>query len=150
MIQWHIETRKIKSLKPHQKNPRKLSKHDAEHLKVSLEKFGLIDKPIITKAGVIIGGHQRVELLKKMGRKEIDCWVCDEEMGDKDIDELNIKLNRATGKWDWDILANDWEDQELLEWGFEITELVRKDPPEEKGDPKKKPLKKCPECGHEF
>lgn len=124
MIQWHIEKRSIKSLKPHPKNPRKLSKHDSDHLKKSLEKFGLIDKPIITKEGMIIGGHQRLAVLKGLGHKEVECYVPDQKIEDKDIEELNIRLNRNLGEWDYDILANQWETQDLINWGFTPEEMM--------------------------
>jgi DNA modification methylase len=118
MMKWNIEILRIKDLKPHQKNPRKMSKDDADNLQKSLDKFGLIDKPIVTQEGLIIGGHQRVAVLKKMGKKEVECYVPDSEMSKKDINELNIRLNRNIGEWDWDILANQWEVNDLLEWGF--------------------------------
>lgn len=124
MINWHLETRKIKDLKDHPKNPRRLSKHDAEHLEKSIEKFGLIDKPIITKDGQIIGGHQRKRILKKLALKEVECWVPDKDLNEKEIEELNIRLNRNTGEWDFDILANEWDQEELLDWGFSAEELL--------------------------
>jgi len=129
MINWKLELRKIKDLKPHPKNPRKLSKHDAEHLQKSIEKFGLIDKPIITKDGIIIGGHQRIAILKKMGKAgdSVECYVPDREIEQKDIDELCLRLNRNLGEWDWDILANQWEIDELFDAGFDPEELANSD-----------------------
>ena len=118
MIEWHIEKRKISSLKDHPKNPRKLSKHDAGHLKESLEKFGLADKPIITKDGLIIGGHQRKRILKQMGFNEIDCMVPDRDLSQKEIDELNIRLNRNLGECDYDKLANEWNFEDIINWVF--------------------------------
>jgi DNA modification methylase len=123
MINWLLERRKIKDLKRHPKNPRKLSKHDAEHLQKSLEKFGIVDKACITKDNVIIGGHQRIQMLKRMGVKEIEVWVPDRDLDAKDIDELNIRLNRNAGEWDFDILANQWEVSDLLDFGFTQEEL---------------------------
>ena len=41
----------------------------------------------------------------------------------KHVEELNIRLNKNTGEWDWDILANDWEVDDLLAWGFTEEEL---------------------------
>jgi DNA modification methylase len=134
LINWTIQKRKIKDLKPHPKNPRKLSAHDADHLKKSLEKFGLIDKPIITTDNLIIGGHQRIAVLKKMGNKEVDCFVPDCEIVEKDIEELNIRLNRNAGEWDYDILANQWDIKDLTDYGFTNEELDFQDP--EQIDPK--------------
>lgn len=123
MINWKTETRKLCDLKPHPKNPRQLSEHDAKNLQISLKKFGLIDKPVITQSGDVIGGHQRIAILKKMGVKEIECYVPDTELSKRDVDELNIRLNRNLGEWDYDILANDWDANDLMEWGFTPEEL---------------------------
>lgn len=124
MIQWHIENRKIKDLKPHPKNARRLTKDQALHLEISLEKFGLIDLPIINTENTIIGGHQRINLLKKKKIKEIDCWVPDHELTQEEVDELNIRLNKNTGEFDFDILANEWDIQNLVEWGFTEKDLL--------------------------
>jgi hypothetical protein len=56
---WHIEKRKISELKDYGKNPRILKEDQEIHLRISLEKFGIIDKPIINLDNTIIGGHQR-------------------------------------------------------------------------------------------
>lgn len=124
MIKWHLETRKISELKDHPKNPRKLDKHQAEHLQKSLEKFGLIDKPIINLDNQIIGGHQRKNILKKMKVKDVECFVPDRLLTESEIDELNIRLNRNTGEWDWDILANQWDVEQLIDWGFKAEEFL--------------------------
>lgn len=121
-MKWILQTRKIKDLKPHSKNPRTLSKYDAAHLSKSLEKFGLIDKPIIS-GDQIIGGHQRISILKKLRHKEVECYVSEEPLSQEDIDELNICLNRNQGEWDFDILANQWDGQQLLDYGFTPEEL---------------------------
>ncbi len=115
---------KIKDLKKHPKNPRQLNKDQEKHLSHSIDKFGLIDKPIVTIDGLIIGGHQRINVLKKQKIKEIECWIPDQELTERDIDELNIRLNKNTGDWDYDILADQWEVNDLLEWGFTEEELT--------------------------
>lgn len=124
MINWHLETRKLADLKDHPKNPRKLDKDQAEHLQKSLEKFGLIDKPIINLDNQIIGGHQRKNVLKKMKLKQIECFVPDHMLTPEEVDELNIRLNRNTGDWDWDILANQWDTEQLIDWGFKAEEFL--------------------------
>jgi DNA modification methylase len=123
-MQWHLEKRNINDLKDHPKNPRQLSKHDAEHLQKSIDKFGLIDKPIINLDNQIIGGHQRKSILKKLKIKEIECWVPDKQLDEKQVEELNIRLNKNTGDWDWDVLANEFDVDNLMEWGFTAEELI--------------------------
>lgn len=122
-LQWKLETRPISSLKNYSKNPRILSKEQAVHLEKSIDKFGLIDKPIINIDGTIIGGHQRIRTIKKNKNKQIECWVPERILDEKEIEELNIRLNKNTGDWDWDILANQWEISDLLEWGFTLEEF---------------------------
>jgi DNA modification methylase len=123
MIKWQLKTFRTKDLKEYSKNPRKLSKHQYEHLKTSIEKFGLIDKPIVTEDGILIGGHQRKKILEKTGVKEVECYVPDRTLSDKEIEELNIRLNKNTGEWDFDILTTQWDHNDLLSWGFEKSEL---------------------------
>lgn len=123
MINWTLEKRSLDTLKDHPHNPRKMSKHDAEQLKSSLQRFGIIDKPVITPDGQIIGGHQRKKILKQLKIKEVDCWVPDRDLTQEEIDELCIRLNRNTGEWDFEKLANEWDMSGLLEWGFDEKEF---------------------------
>jgi DNA modification methylase len=123
MLTWKLEKRLIKDLKRHPKNPRQLSKEQERHLRTSLDKFGIAEKIIINQDNTIIGGHQRVQILKNKKHKEIDCWVPERRLTEKEVDELNIRLNKNTGDWDWDVLANQWEIADLIEWGFTPDEL---------------------------
>jgi len=118
MYQWHLETRRIDELKPYEKNPRTLSQSQAIHLSDSVDRFGVIDKPVINLDNTIIGGHQRIEILKAKGSTEVEVWVPDRQLDEKEIEELNIRLNRNNGEWDFDILGNQFEITDLLQWGF--------------------------------
>lgn len=117
-ISWSLQIRKISDLKSHPKNPRKISPKDARELEKSLSKFGMIDKPIINTDDTVIGGHQRLKIIKKLGIKEIEVYVPNKHLETQDVDELNIRLNRNTGEWDHDILVSDWNKKDLIEWGF--------------------------------
>jgi ParB-like chromosome segregation protein Spo0J len=159
MINWKLETIPIKQLKNHSKNPRQIGKEQFERLGNLIDKFGLIDKPIVNQDMTLIGGHQRVRFLKKKKVKSVDCWVAEEQISEEDIDELCIGLNLHQGNWDWDILANQWEPLDLLKYGFseekllgtckEAEEVLNEMDEEEKSSRKKK-QKCCPNCGHEF
>ena len=151
MLEWKIETRKIADLKPYHKNPRSLSKEQAKHLQTSLEKFGLIDKPIINTDNTIIGGHQRLAILKKMKHKEVEVYVPSSLLNDKDLQQLNIRLNQ-TGEFDFDILANQYELSDLVDWGFDEKDFQMDLSIEEKEESPKinKKTTKCPSCGCEF
>ena len=153
MKTWHLETRKIKDLLSNPKNPRYIKKEMAHHLSDSIAKFGLIDKPIITNENLIIGGHQRVNTLKKMKVKEVECWVCDDELTDEDVEEIMIGMNLHQGSFDYDLLANEFEIEKLFEYGFTPQELLDvnvDDILKEEEEKKEKKSKSCPSCGYEF
>jgi|SRR5215469_2854104 len=152
MINWHLEKRLIKDLKPNPKNPRELSRDQERQLSASLDKFGLADKPIINTDGMIIGGHMRVRILKGKKHKEIDVLVPDRSLTEEEVDEFTIRLNQNHGSWDWDVLGNEWNLPDLVNWGFDPNELDISsfdDVKQEKAQKGKK-LKMCPQCGHEF
>jgi ParB-like chromosome segregation protein Spo0J len=147
MIDWHLENRKISSLVPHKSNPRRMTKEQKAALQMSIEKFGLIDKPVITLEGQIIGGHQRIKILKEMGTKEVLCWVPDKSMTEQEVDELLIRHNKNTGEFDWDVLGNEFDVPDLLDWGFTAEDL-HIDTGED--EPKEKAEKCCPHCGEKL
>ena len=124
-INWTLQTFNLDELTDYYKNPRSLSEKEFKQLKTSLDKFGMIDKPIVNldAGNTIIGGHQRKHVLEAEGVKEVECWVPDRELSDKEVEELNIRLNKNTGSWDFDTLANEFELPDLIEWGFEPFEL---------------------------
>lgn len=149
MIQWKTEIRHVKGLKPHPKNPRVLTKDQHSHLKTSVQKFGLADKPIINTDGTLIGGHQRLKILKELGYTEIEVLVPDRELTQEEVDEMNIRLNKNTGEFDYEILANEWEVNDLIDWGFSAQDLhllMDDDLDMPMGEEKEEGCK-CPTCG---
>lgn len=122
-IKWTFEKRKIDDLIEYDNNPRYITEHDAQHLKQSIAKFGLIDKPIVTLQNKILGGHQRINLLKEMGYDHVMCWVPNRELSFDEEAELNLRLNRNQGSFDFDILANVYNEDDLKEWGFTDHEI---------------------------
>jgi ParB-like chromosome segregation protein Spo0J len=127
-ITWKTEKRKIGDLIEWDQNPRQLSKHDYDHLKKSLDKFGVADPIIINLDGSIIGGHQRKKILLEAGLLKqsdtIDVRIPDRQLTDDEARELAIRLNRNQGAWDFDALANNFDVEELTEWGFTEDELL--------------------------
>jgi len=146
MIDWHLESCKISSLKPHKSNPRRMTKEQKAALQSSMEKFGLIDKPVCTQDGQIIGGHQRIRILKEKGVSEVTCWIPDRQLTEQEVDELLIRHNKNTGEFDFDILANEFDIKDLFDWGFTAEDLQVDEPKEEK----EKPEKCCPHCGEKI
>ena len=101
-------------------NPRKLTKKEHQQLKDSLTRFGLIDPIIINthidRENIIIGGHQRVRIWKELGHKSIP--TIEINLDSQKEKELNVRLNKNVGSWDFDMMANYFEVEELSEWGF--------------------------------
>lgn len=128
-----IEKKKLSDLTPAPYNPRQSTAKQEKQLKASLEKFGVVEPIIFNKqTGYIVGGHFRVRELKKLGYKEIECVIVD--LSEEDEKELNIRLNANTGEWDWDALANEWDSEQLIEWGMDLpnTDYEIEEKPEQK------------------
>jgi ParB-like chromosome segregation protein Spo0J len=141
-----IETKKLSDLKPAPYNPRTSNKKQEKNLKESLSKFGLVE-PIIfnQRTGYIVGGHFRVRELKKLGYKSIECVIVD--LSEEEEKELNIRLNANTGAWDFDLLANEWNIDQLVDWGLEGIPF---DMSEEETIKEDKQIETCEKCGKEI
>jgi len=153
-ITWNLKTFNIYDLTDYSKNPRSLTKQQFEQLKKSLDKFGLIDKPIINadEKNTVIGGHQRLRVLRAEGQKSVECWIPSRKLTDREVEELNIRLNKNTGDWDFDTLANNFEMGDLLDWGFTEIDLGLYPEDEEKSSTDEPSYEKpkmiiCPNCG---
>tara|TARA_R100000781_G_scaffold102595_1_gene66126 strand:- start:231 stop:725 length:495 start_codon:yes stop_codon:yes gene_type:complete len=127
-----IEIIKINKLKPAEYNPRQITKKQYKDLKQSIEKFGLVDPIIVNKCFTVIGGHQRLKVCKELKHKEVGCVILN--LTKESERELNIRLNKSGGEWDFDLLSN-FEIEELKDWGFKEIELgLNIDKIEEKKD----------------
>ena len=110
----------IDKLKAADYNPRKklvAGDPEFEKLKNSILEFGYVEPVIFNKrTGVVVGGHQRLEVLRHLGNTEVDCVVVDiDEQKEK---ALNIALNKISGAWDDALLTNLLKD--LSGSGFDI------------------------------
>ena len=116
---------KIKELKEAEYNPRQISEDAFAQLKTSLEKFECVEPAVVNnnpdRTNVIVGGHQRIKAAKALGWKEFPCVYV--KLTPEQEKELNIRLNKNTGEFDFDILANEFEIDDLLDWGFTTDEL---------------------------
>jgi site-specific DNA-methyltransferase (adenine-specific) len=96
----------ISELKPAAYNPRKnLSDKDPEYqrIKRSIEEFGYVDPVIVNADYTVIGGHQRLKVLKEMGEASIDVVVVDLPKNQEKA--LNVALNKISGDWDFSQLS---------------------------------------------
>lgn len=96
----------INELLPADYNPRKeLTPDDREYqkIKTSIETFGYVDPIIINKDKTIIGGHQRLNVLRDLGYTDID--VIEIDIDKTKEKALNVALNKISGEWDIDKLG---------------------------------------------
>ena len=120
-ITWQIEKRKLADLKPHSKNPRQFTDKGMKDLENSINSIGFMQPININQDGTILSGHARTLKLKEMGETQVDVYVPDRMLTPKQEEEVLVRANANTaGQWDFDILANEFEDFELQEWGLEI------------------------------
>lgn len=122
-FKWHYEQRKISELNPAPYNPRRLTKDQKEQLDKSLSKFGVAEPIVINTNNTVIGGHQRLKLLKAQGITIVDVSIPDRQLTEDEEKEMNLRLNKNLGEFDFDLLANNFEAEMLQEVGFGDDEL---------------------------
>ena len=142
---------KLSELKKLEWNPRTITKEDMQKLTDSIKKFWVIEwRPLLvsnrTGENIIIWWNQRYEVCKKIGIKEAPVSLITKEYLDDVIEkhlketgeqmtyedaenELIIRDNISNGEWDYDVLANEWDTEQLQDWGLDIeyTKEVEKD-----------------------
>jgi DNA modification methylase len=112
-------------LRPSQYNPRQWDKEAKKQLRQSIAKFGLVDPLLVNSAksreGVVIGGHFRLAIAKELGYEKVPVvYICIDDLEKEK--ELNIRLNKNLGEFDWDMLAN-FGDSLLSDIGFSSEEM---------------------------
>ena len=115
----------MSELKPATYNPRRWSDEAISGLRESIERFGLVDPILVNSAenrkNIVIGGHFRLKVAKDLGYKEIPVVYLNIPDIDKEK-ELNLRLNRNLGEWDFKLLA-DFDESLLATIGFSSEEL---------------------------
>lgn len=122
-IVWREEERHVTELAGYQRNPRRISKPQFEALKADIEKLGYHNPIAIQPNGEIISGHQRCKALKELGHKTIRVIVPSRPLTDDEYRQMLIQSNLQRGDFDMDMLANDFDVEELLDWGFDPNDL---------------------------
>lgn len=130
-----IEYADIQTLKPSEYNPRKWDKTAISNLTESIKKYGCVDPVIVNNApkrnGIVIGGHFRLKVAKELGFTSIPVIYINIPNIEVEKD-LNLRLNKAVGDWDWDLLK-DFDQDLLLDVGFtseEVDRFLTEDEPE--------------------
>jgi len=116
---------KISELNPAPYNPRSWSEEAIANLTESIKRFGLVDPIIVNGAqnrrNVVIGGHFRLKVAKDLGYKEVPVVYVNIPDVEKEK-ELNLRLNRNTGTWDYELLKS-FDLDMLLDIGFDDSDL---------------------------
>jgi len=123
---WTTETRKLRDLKPWPVNPRQIQKEQAERLQESFDTFGQVETIAIGPANEVFNGHQRLNvLLAQHGPDyEVDVRVSSRPLTEHERQKLTVFLHKgAIGEWDFELLANTFEVDDLIDWGFKPYEL---------------------------
>lgn len=113
---------KITQIKVNPNNPRLIKDDKFKKLVQSIKDFPemLNIRPIVVnKDMIILGGNMRYKACKEAGLKEIPIIVAD-NLTEEQQREFLIKDNVSGGEWDWDMLANEWEVEQLDAWGLDV------------------------------
>jgi hypothetical protein len=117
-----IKTVKLSEVKTNPNNPRIIKDDKFSKLVKSIQEFPkmLEIRPIVVNADMIVlGGNMRLKACKEAGLKEVPIIFADDLTEDEQR-QFIIKDNVGFGEWDWDMLANEWEPEELKEWGLDV------------------------------
>jgi len=123
-IVWRTEKRKVDDLIPYESNPRKISPSQQVKLTESLQKFGLVEIPAINADNKIIAGHQRLAILKFLGRgqEEVEVRIPSRQLTETEFKQYLLTSNRVGGDWDWDNLFK-FDKNILFNSGFDSKEI---------------------------
>ena len=120
-----IKQRKISELNPAEYNPRQLTDKQYKQLKKSLKTFGCVEPVVINsnpmRKDIIVGGHQRCKVWADLGNDTIP--TVEVELDEAAEMELNVRLNKNTGEFDFDMLSSYFDMEVLKEWGFQDYEF---------------------------
>jgi hypothetical protein len=116
-----IKKVKITEVISNPNNPRLIKDDKFKKLVKSIQEFPdmLNVRPIVVnKDMVVLGGNMRLKAIKEAGIKEINVDIVD--WNEQQQKEFIVKDNVGYGEWDWDDLANNWDSEELTDWGLDI------------------------------
>ena len=113
----------VGDLRPAAYNPRKKLKagdKEYEKIKNSIQEFGYVEPIIVNYNMTVIGGHQRLTVLKDLGYTEVECVVLHIEDEHK-VKALNVALNKITGAWNEQLLADLLVDLQSADFNTDLT-----------------------------
>lgn len=135
--EWEVVPMKVKDLKPNPENPRTISTEAFERLKRKIKRQGFRSAIQVDNDGIILGGNQRYHALMDMGYADAEVPVLKPlfKMTEKERQEAVITDNVSDGDWNQEMLANQYNIEDLAEWGLDLPwqeEPIDEENPEEK------------------
>jgi DNA modification methylase len=124
-----IRSVKLSEIKSNPNNPRIIKDDKFRKLVNSIQEFPkmLEIRPIVVNADMIVlGGNMRLKACKEAGLKEVPVIFAD-DLTEDEQKQFIIKDNVGFGEWDWDMLANEWDAEQVEEWGLDIPEFSIKE-----------------------
>lgn len=121
-----IQIVKTKDIIANENNPRILKDDKFKKLVQSIKDFPemLEIRPIVVNNEMmVLGGNMRLKAIQEIGLKEIPI-IKAENLTEEQEREFLIKDNVGFGEWDWDALANDWDADELKDWGMDLPGIL--------------------------
>ena len=112
---------KIAAIKSNPKNPRLIKDDKFKKLVKSIKDFPEMEsvRPIVVnKDMIILGGNMRYKAMIECGYKEVNVEVVD--WSEQKQNEFIIKDNVGFGEWEWEMIANEWDEIELKDWGLDL------------------------------
>jgi ParB-like chromosome segregation protein Spo0J len=114
----------VSQIKPNPNNPRLIKDDKFKKLVQSIKDFPdmLNKRPIVVnKDMIVLGGNMRLKACIEAGMKDVPVIVAD--WSEEQQREFIIKDNVSGGEWDWDVLANEWDVDQLTEWGLDVPDI---------------------------
>lgn len=139
---------RIEEIRPNPSNPRYITDDKFKKLVDSIKSFPkmLELRPlVIDENNVVLGGNMRLRACIEAGLTDVPV-IQVMSLTKEQKEEFIVKDNLAFGAWDWDLLANEWSDLPLEEWGLDLPTMDQGEEPKEEKDNSKKG-KECPNCG---
>lgn len=118
---------KLTDIIPNPNNPRLIKDDKFKKLVESIKGFPEMLKlrPIVVNDQmVVLGGNMRLKACKEAGLKEVEI-IKASDLTEEQQKEFIIKDNVGFGEWDWDMIANEWDAEQVTEWGLDIPDFVK-------------------------
>ncbi len=125
-LEWKTEMRTVSALVPNPRNPRSMTPRQMEDLKKSLQKYGVVELPVIDTDNRVLAGHQRLVALALLGRsnEEIPVRVPTRKLTKREYDQYMLTSNALKGQFDWDKLIANFDIDTILASGFDDGDLA--------------------------